>query len=90
MLESCGSIRSFGWGALMRMRQVEPRLPIVALTNGQQFLQAGQPRALPWVGGIDIDNFPGSLQHKLVARSPRSVPTRCRPFTARRRTEPHR
>jgi len=55
------TIQSFDWGALMRMRQVEPRLPIVALTNGQQFLQAGQPGASPWLGGIDIDDFGGSL-----------------------------
>ena len=55
------SIQSFDWGALMRMREVEPRLPIVALTNGQQFLQAGQPGASPWLGGIDIDDFGGDL-----------------------------
>ncbi len=61
------TIQSFDWGALMRMHQVEPRLPIVALTNGQQFLQAGQPGASPWLGGIDIDNFGGSLQQKFVA-----------------------
>jgi len=54
------TIQSFDWGALMRMREVEPRLPIVALTNGQQFLQAGQPGASPWLGGIDIDDFGGS------------------------------
>jgi glycerophosphoryl diester phosphodiesterase len=55
------SIQSFDWDALMRMRQVEPRLPLVALTNGQQFLQAGQPGASPWLGGIDIDDFGGDL-----------------------------
>jgi len=55
------TVQSFDWGALMRMRQVEPALPIVALTNGQQFLQAGQPGASPWLGGIDIDDFGGSL-----------------------------
>jgi glycerophosphoryl diester phosphodiesterase len=55
------TIQSFDWGSLMRMRQVEPRLPIVALTNGQQFLQAGQPGASTWLGGIDIDDFGGSL-----------------------------
>jgi len=61
------TIQSFDWGSLIRMREVEPRLPIVALTNGQQFLQAGQPGASPWLGGIDIDDFPGSLQQKYVA-----------------------
>jgi len=55
------SIQSFDWGALMRMREVEPTLPIVALTNGQQFLQAGLPGASPWLGGIDIDDFGGDL-----------------------------
>ncbi|WP_299954384.1 glycerophosphodiester phosphodiesterase family protein [uncultured Modestobacter sp.] len=55
------SIQSFDWGSLMRMREVEPRLPIVALTNGQQFLQAGMPGASPWLGGIDIDDFGGDL-----------------------------
>jgi glycerophosphoryl diester phosphodiesterase len=55
------SVQSFDWGALMRMREVEPRLPIVALTNGPQFLQPGQPGASPWLGGIDIDDFGGDL-----------------------------
>jgi glycerophosphoryl diester phosphodiesterase len=54
------TIQSFDWGALMRMRQVEPRLPLVALTNGD-FLQVGQPGASPWLGGIDVDDFGGSL-----------------------------
>ncbi|MEH6943842.1 glycerophosphodiester phosphodiesterase [Bacillus sp. JJ722] len=55
------SIQSFDWGTLMRMKEVEPRLPIVALTNGPQFLQPGQPGASPWLGGIDIDDFGGDL-----------------------------
>ena len=61
------SIQSFDWSALMRMREVEPRVPIVALTNGQQFLQMGQPGRSPWLGGLDIDDFTGSLQERLVA-----------------------
>ncbi len=52
------TVQSFDWGALMRMRQVEPRLPLVALTN-YDFLQTGQPGASPWLGGIDIDDFGG-------------------------------
>jgi glycerophosphoryl diester phosphodiesterase len=54
------TIQSFDWGALMRMREVEPGLPLVALTN-RDFLQTGQPGASPWLGGIDIDDFGGSL-----------------------------
>jgi glycerophosphoryl diester phosphodiesterase len=54
------SVQSFDWGALMLMREVAPRLPIVALTN-RDFLQAGQPGRSPWLGGIDIDDFDGNL-----------------------------
>jgi len=54
------TIQSFDWGALMLVRELEPRIPIVALTNGD-FLQVGQPGASPWLGGIDIDDFGGSL-----------------------------
>lgn len=64
------TIQSFDWGTLMRMQQVAPKLPVVALTNGQQFLQAGQPGASPWLGGIDIDDFMTdgrSLQQAYVA-----------------------
>ncbi|MDQ0220159.1 glycerophosphodiester phosphodiesterase [Peribacillus cavernae] len=55
------SIESFDWGSLMRMHEVEPRLPLIALTNGPQFLQPGHPGASPWLGGIDIDDFGGDL-----------------------------
>jgi glycerophosphoryl diester phosphodiesterase len=61
------TIQSFDWGTLMRMGEVDPRLPLVALTNGQQFLQAGMPGASPWLGGIDIDDFSGTLQQRFVA-----------------------
>jgi glycerophosphoryl diester phosphodiesterase len=56
------TIQSFDWGALMLVRKEEPRLPIVALTNGD-FLQVGQEGASPWLGGLDIDDprFGGSL-----------------------------
>lgn len=52
------TIQSFDWGALMRMGEVEPRLPLVALVT-PDFLQAGQPGRSPWLGGIDIDDFGG-------------------------------
>jgi glycerophosphoryl diester phosphodiesterase len=54
------TIQSFDWGSLMRMRQVAPELPIVALTD-YTFLQTGQPGKSPWLGGLDIDDFGGDL-----------------------------
>ncbi|MQA07922.1 MAG: glycerophosphodiester phosphodiesterase [Pseudonocardiaceae bacterium] len=53
------TIQSFDWGALMLMRRVEPRLPVVALTQ-PEFLEVGQPGRSPWLGGLDIDDFDGS------------------------------
>jgi glycerophosphoryl diester phosphodiesterase len=50
------TIQSFDWGSLMRMSEVEPRFPLVALTN-RDFLQVDQPGASPWLGGLDIDDF---------------------------------
>ncbi|RYU14780.1 glycerophosphodiester phosphodiesterase family protein [Nocardioides iriomotensis] len=54
------TIQSFDWGALMRMAEVEPRFPLIALTN-RDFLQVDQPGASPWLGGIDIDDYDDSL-----------------------------
>ncbi|MFI5693997.1 glycerophosphodiester phosphodiesterase family protein [Kribbella sp. NPDC051586] len=52
------TIQSFDWGSLMRMHQVMPQLPLVALDN-YDFLQVGKPGKSPWLGGIDIDDFGG-------------------------------
>ena len=54
------SIESFDWGSLMRMKKVSPGLPLVALTDRTN-LEAGQPGASPWLGGIDIDDFGGDV-----------------------------
>lgn len=53
------TIQSFDWGALMMMGELEPRLPLVALTE-PNFLQVGEPGRSPWLGGLDIDDFGGS------------------------------
>ena len=54
------SIQSFDWGSLRLVQQRAPQIPTVALTN-KDFLQAGQPGASPWLGGIDADDFGGDL-----------------------------
>ena len=54
------SIESFDWGALRLVKEREPGIRTVALTN-KDFLQAGQPGASPWLGGIDSDDFGGDL-----------------------------
>jgi glycerophosphoryl diester phosphodiesterase len=53
------TVQSFDWGALRLVREVQPELPIVALTSGQPTLQAGLPGASPWLGGLDVDDVGG-------------------------------
>lgn len=55
------TIQSFDWGALMRVRELAPDLPIIALSNAQSFLQCGEPGVSPWTGGIDMDDFDCNL-----------------------------
>src|SRR5262249_48013038 len=57
-MENRVTIQSFDWGSLIRMRQVDPKLPLVALTN-IDFLETGKPGRSPWLGGLDIDDFGG-------------------------------
>jgi glycerophosphoryl diester phosphodiesterase len=54
------TVASLDWGVLARVRKVEPRLPIVAAAS-PRFLEAGERGASPWLGGIDVDDFGGSL-----------------------------
>ena len=54
------SIESFDWASLMRMKQVSPGLRLVALADPTT-LEAGQPGASPWLGGLDIDDFGGDV-----------------------------
>lgn len=51
------TIQSFDWGTLMDFTARAPGIPIIALTNGQSFLQCGKPGRSPWLGGLDIDDF---------------------------------
>lgn len=51
------TIQSFDWGTLSALNQRAPHIPTVALTNGQSFLQCGEPGRSPWLGGIDMDDF---------------------------------
>ncbi|WP_416403279.1 glycerophosphodiester phosphodiesterase [Arthrobacter sp. LFS091] len=54
------SIESFDWGSLRLVKERQPGIRTVALTN-KDFLQVGQPGKSPWLGGIDADDFGGDL-----------------------------
>lgn len=61
------TVQSFDWAALTSVRALAPEIPLVALTNGAQFLEEGRPGRSPWLGGLDIDDYPGTLPEKYVA-----------------------
>ena len=54
------SIQSFDWAVLRLVRAAEPRLALNALTNTDK-LEVHQAGASPWLAGLDIDDFAGSV-----------------------------
>lgn len=65
-------IQSFDWRTLKVVRTIAPELVTVALTTQRSAaddnIQAGRPGASPWLAGLDVDDFGGSLP-KLVKAS---------------------
>ncbi|RAM38383.1 glycerophosphodiester phosphodiesterase family protein [Arthrobacter globiformis] len=55
------TVQSFDWSTLNYTRKIAPQLPVVALSSGDGWLQVGKPGAAPELGGIDIDDYDGSL-----------------------------
>ncbi|MFN8193440.1 MAG: glycerophosphodiester phosphodiesterase family protein [Nocardioidaceae bacterium] len=51
------SIQSFDWAVLRMVRRLEPRLRLNALV-APRYLETGKAGSSPWLGGIDIDDFP--------------------------------
>ncbi|WLQ05007.1 glycerophosphodiester phosphodiesterase family protein [Arthrobacter oryzae] len=62
------TVQSFDWSSLNLTRKIAPQLPLVALSSGDAWLQVGQPGASPQLGGIDIDDFGGSLAKAAAAQ----------------------
>ncbi|WP_019203034.1 glycerophosphodiester phosphodiesterase family protein [Tsukamurella sp. 1534] len=52
------TIQSFDWNALREIGPLLPGVGLIALTNGEQFLQTGKPGASPWLG-LDVDAHRG-------------------------------
>jgi len=55
------TMQSFDWSTLNYTKKIAPQLPTVALSSGDAWLQVGRPGAAPELGGIDIDDYDGSL-----------------------------
>ena len=65
------TIQSFDWRTLMVVRRIAPEIATVALTDqqpGYDTVEVGRPGPSPWLGGLDVDEFGGSVP-KLVQAS---------------------
>ncbi len=63
-------ILSFDWRALAHVQKIAPEIPVVYLSHvGERFntIQPGQPGASPWMAGLDIDDFNGSIPQAVQA-----------------------
>ncbi|MCO4236920.1 glycerophosphodiester phosphodiesterase [Pseudarthrobacter sp. MDT3-28] len=62
------TLQSFDWSSLNLTREIAPELPLVALSSGDAWMGVGQPGASPNLGGIDIDDYDGSLPKAAAAQ----------------------
>ena len=63
-------ILSFDWRNLVHVQKIAPDVPTVYLSlEGRNLnnIKAGQPGASPWLAGLDIDDFSGSIPHAVQA-----------------------
>ena len=67
---SRAQILSFDWIALAHVRKIAPEVPVVYLSHvGVRLnnIKPGQPGPSPWMAGIDIDDFSGSIPQAINA-----------------------
>ena len=63
-------ILSFDWRALVHVQKIAPDIPTVYLSlEGRSLnnIKPGQPGPSPWMAGIDIDDFNGSIPRAVKA-----------------------
>ena len=63
-------ILSFDWRNLVHIQKIAPEFPTVYLSlEGRRLnnVKPGQPGASPWMAGLDIDDFSGSIPHAVQA-----------------------
>jgi len=68
------TIQSFDWRTLMIARRLAPEIATVALTDqqpGYDTVEVGRPGPSPWLGGLDVDDFGGSVPKAVLASGAR-------------------
>ncbi len=85
-------ILSFDWRALARVQEIAPHVPTVYLSRvGVRLdnIQPGRPGASPWMAGLDIDDFKGSIPRAVKAAGGRHWAPHSRYITWRLLEEAH-
>lgn len=62
------TVQSFDWSSLNLTKKIAPELPLVALSSGDAWMGVGKPGASRNLGGIDIDDYDGSLPKAAAAQ----------------------
>ncbi len=62
------TLQSFDWASLNLTKHIAPDLTLVALSSGDAWMGVGAPGASPNLGGIDIDDYNGSLAEAAKAQ----------------------
>jgi glycerophosphoryl diester phosphodiesterase len=86
------SVQSFDWRSLKVVRQIAPELPLVMLSiESPTFdtLERGKPGPSPWLGGLDLDDFGGSVPKLVQAAGGRVWSPFWRNVTAENVAEAH-
>jgi glycerophosphoryl diester phosphodiesterase len=63
-------ILSFDWRALARVQKISPEIPVIYLSHvgvNLNNIKPGQPGPSPWMAGLDIDDFGGSIPRAVKA-----------------------
>jgi len=91
-MESRTTIQSFDWRTLSIVRRIAPEMANVALTDqqpGDDTIQAGRAGPSPWLGGLDVDDFGGSVPKLVHASGARVWSPNYRDLDARLVKEAH-
>ena len=83
------TVQSFDWSSLNLTKEIDPSLVLVALSEGDAWTQAGQPGKSPDLGGIDIDDYNGSLAQAAAAQGYNAISPAFRSVTPAMITEAH-
>jgi glycerophosphoryl diester phosphodiesterase len=69
-LAARSSIQSFDWRTLKVVQRIAPEIPTVCLTiarGANDNVQTGKDGASPWLAGLDVDDFGGSVPRLVQA-----------------------